>query len=221
MQRTIKYDVLSSELNDAKELRLKLGDSQDESGGVYADCAVWGAGGVIHRPADPDGDGACMAVVAQDGNDTRVVALKDQRLAERYGELAEGDTAVISYGEGRILVKAESDSVSLVTKNQADESTMTAQLSGESGAFKVLIGGPKGATYLDMTDEKIVLGVSGGAQLVLSKTGATITAPGIKLQGPTAVGVMPGNAPIPPTNGVAYTTAGPVNVVSSQLVVAP
>lgn len=221
MQRTIKYDVLSTELNEAKELRLKLGDAGDDNGGVCADVAAWGVAGVICRPADKDQNGTkgvCQALLAIDGSDRRVVAMKDNRLNERYGELAPGDAAVVTIGKARLLVKADNDSASIITENKANGGTMAIQADGSTGMISTLVSGPGGATVINQTDSKIVLGVNGGAQIVLSGNKITLVANEIKAQGNCLLGIFPpAYVPTVALDGAAKGPGTPTNVPSASV----
>jgi hypothetical protein len=218
MQRTIKYDVLSSEVNDAKELRLKLGDSQDEQGGVYASCAQWGTDGFISRPADPadsgPGKGACQAIVAQDGNDVRCIATKDNRLNERYGELAPGDRAIVTIGTARVIVKNEGESINLAVENGDGSGLMLQQMSGQSGTWQLLVPGSFGSAMVSVKSGEIVLCAgSGCGYLRLDQFGVHVHGPWFGAN--TGGGNLGTVAGLVPPTGVNSILKGPTGIAGT------
>ncbi len=169
-----KLDILSVELVNG-ELRCQLGDSAREEG-RFSDATWWGLDGFYSRPKPPDEDGACMALYVGSNSARRIFASKDNRVIEKYGELGEGDKAIVGYGDARFIMKDASDSISLMTKNHAaNDELMIQQLNGQKGEFTILLGGTDGTTIIKAKSGVIHFGVAGGGSLTIDKDGVHVT----------------------------------------------
>lgn len=165
-----KLEVVSTTL-EGGELRANLGQGDT---GTVPDASFWGTDGFISRPNDKDEDGACLALFATQGNARRVIATKDNRTNDKYGELAPGDRAIVTSTDARVLVKRANSSVTLLTLNNGEE-LMLQQLNGEKGDYTLLIGGPGGkCAQIKVKADKMFLGVSGGGSILIDENGVTI-----------------------------------------------
>lgn len=202
-----KYDLLSTELGDSGEIRVKIGDSARDIG-AYDGASWWGTPGFIARPKSPDSDGACQAIVNIEGSNVRIVGQRDNRLTSKYGQLAEGDSAIVGYGNAALIVKDASDSVSLVTANHAsNDETMIVQLNGQKGELTVMIGGGSGTSMLKIKSGRIVLAVDNGGSITIDSQGVHIT--GNTFDCATGGGNLGVLGPIAPPAGVFSILAGP------------
>ncbi len=194
-------DVTATSMEDG-DVRVNLGNSITNEG--EAADAPWLANGdgFVSRPNDPDGDGACEAVYLRQGNQKVCVAAKDGRYASKGGELQPGDRAIVSRGEARFLLKAETDNITLYTANQQDDdSSMMVSLNGSTGKGLLVVG----TAYIELENGKLVLS-NGQASIVLD-------GPNIQVFGShTALNTKTGNlgvvGTLPPPTGVNSITAG-------------
>jgi hypothetical protein len=220
MSAPLKLDILSSELR-GNELRVSLGDRSLEEGAI-GDATLWGIDGFYSRPLDPDDRGACMGLFLFEGNNRRVFATKDNRITAKYGDISPGDRAIVTDGDARIIVKLEGDSVSIVTKNHADnDELMIQQLSGDSGEFVVMIGGTKGTAMLKIKSGAIAL-VAGGSSLMVDEDGVTIN--GKRLNANVGGGNLGTVGPMTPqmvVNSLLYGPMGQTGVAAPNWVVSP
>jgi hypothetical protein len=194
-------DVTASTM-ESGDVRVNIGDSLTNEG-VAAEAPWWCNGdGFVSRPNDPDGDGACETVYAHHGNQRVCIAARDARYSEKAGELQPGDRAIVSRGEARFLLKAETDSVTLYTADQTNnDASMMVNLDGSRGSIKIMVGG----TYIELKDKSIVLS-TGGAMLSLDATAIQAFASHVAMNAKTGnLGVV-GVAPPPP--GVNSLLAG-------------
>lgn len=220
MSAPIKLDILSSEQRGG-ELRVSLGDKSLEEGAI-GDATLWGIDGFYSRPLDPDDRGACMGLFLFEGNNRRVFATKDNRITAKYGDLSPGDRAIVTDGDARIIVKRDGDSVSVVTKNHADnDELMIQQLNGDSGEFVIMIGGAKGTAMLKIKSGTIAL-VAGGSSLMVDEDGVTIN--GKRFNCNTGGGNLGTIGPVAPqqvANSLLYGPMGQTGVAAPNWVVSP
>lgn len=166
-----KYDVLSTEIVNG-EIRCKLGDSASNVGYVQ-DATFWGVDGFYSRPADPDDDGACMAVYVAHGNTRRIVATKDNRIVTLYGEIEPGDRAIVSHNGTCVLVKANGK-VSVVTFNQQEnDALMMFEVSGKDGIISSMVGGVANSSLVTQTASEWSV-AAGGSGIAVNQAGVTI-----------------------------------------------
>lgn len=199
-------DILASDSLDG-EVRVNVGDKLTGDSWV-TNAPVWGIDGFFSRPNDTDEDGAAMAYAINDGERWRVVATRDNRFASKVGEMQPGDRMIVSVGEARFLLKAETDTISLYTANQTDgDSSMMVSLNGETGQILLANGG----SFFEMKKDGwtisgggVSMSASGGALQVCGKhtalntktgnlgaLGPVVTPPGVGsllagVSGPTA-----------------------------------
>jgi len=177
MPRYIDYatdvaDILQS-ASENGYITVTLGDSRDDVG-FSAEAPMWGMDGFISRPNDPSPDGAAQAFFINDGNQSRVVASRDNRFNDKVGTMEPGDRAIVTDGEARIFIKQKTDSIALYTASQPDDGqAMMLTLSGEDGEITLSCAG----SFLKMRNDKITIGVAGG------KTILTLDANGFHVDG--------------------------------------
>lgn len=214
--RLYKKDILSIGLTGG-EMRATIGNSAADEGQV-PDATLWGVDGFYSMPLPPDDDGACQGLYVHTGNTSRVIATKDNRIVEKYGELSNGDRAIVGYGSARLIVKHSSDSVSIVTENHAsNDELMVMQLNGDRGEFSLVIGDGAGALVLKAKGGIFHVSVAGGkASLTLDKDGLHVTGNVCDLA--TAggnLGVMGAIPPPPGTNSILKGPQGQVGTPST------
>lgn len=161
-------DVLASTA-DTGEVRVQLGYCETGKG-VAQDVGHWGPWGFVSRPLPALDGAAAMAWYVQDGNAKRVLGYSDPRYADRVGELQDGDSAIVSDGEARFLLKRERDLLTLYTKSRITDLSMYITLDAEAGTIQLL----NGNAYMQMQDEEIVLAVNGGGSIVINKSGVHV-----------------------------------------------
>ncbi len=213
-------DILATETCGG-EVRANIGFS-DTGKGIGANEAMWwGSDGFISRPNDPDDDGACMAWFFADGNDRRLLAYRDNRFADKVGELEPGDRAIISSGEARFFLKTGNDSVTLYTESQVDDGqSMMVSLEGSTGEITISTAG----AFIKMKNDEITIGVAGG------KTIVTIDESGVQIDGNQFrcatksghLGILgPQVAPLVGANSILGGLTGLAAVPSTAWTVAP
>ena len=215
--KVIKYDVLAVTRDTSGEIRLKLGDSQTEEG-QRADAAWWGSDGFVSMPNEPDDRGACQALYVTEGNNSRCVATKDNRICEQYATLAAGDRAIITDGPAKVLVKKSNDSVTLASENasglvlhQVAPDTITMQMPGTPG------------TMIQMTPSRIVLMVNNGGSLILDATGVHLSGNLTEVNsGLVTLGMIAPNVPLVPSiNSALIGPTGMAGIPSTKVLIAP
>lgn len=192
-------DILATEVSDG-EVRANIGFVHTGKGIGASEAMWWGADGFISRPNDPDDDGACMTWFFADGNDRRLLAYRDNRFADKVGEMKAGDRAIISSGEARLLLKTQNDSITLFSASQPnDDEAMMVSLDGEAGEVTISCAG----SFFKMSNDKITIGVAGGATIVtIDKDGFQID--GKSFRCATSSGHLGILAPlVPPTQATA------------------
>lgn len=204
-------DVLLSTTDDG-EIRVNLGDTTTGEG-LDSEVPVWGVDGFVSVPNEPDDDGAAQAFFIVDGHERRVVATRDNRWAAKAGTApAPGDRFIVSNCAARVLLKRAKSSVTLYTENQQDgDTSQLIDLNGADGTTTLICGG----ALVQMSKDRIVLGVSGGGMIVLDANGVQILGPYCGLNtGGGNIGVDHlGNAP-PPTSAVIGGTSGQTGIAS-------
>lgn len=215
--RVIKYDVLAVTRGASGEIRLKLGDSQTDEG-ARADAAWWGSDGFVSMPNEPDDRGACQALYVTEGNNSRCVATKDNRICEQYATLAAGDRAIVTDGAAKVLLKKDGDTVTLASENasgmvihQVAPDTITMQMPGTPG------------TMFQMSPSRIVLMVNGGGSLILDATGCHLSGNLTEVNsGLVTLGMLaPGTPLVPSINSALVGPSGMIGVPSTKVLIAP
>ena len=163
-------DILISTA-DSGEIRVNLGDSVTKQG-YDSDVPVWGPDGFLSRPNDPTDAGAAMAFYVTDGNQKRVIGIRDNRFASQAGLLDAGDRAIVTDGPARLFLKQVRAAISAYTEmtndppaggkgmlNDMDGSTgiitlrsggAMVTLNGNTGVIMLVASGPNGATSLTL-----------------------------------------------------------------------
>lgn len=213
-------DILATETKGG-EVRANIGFSESGKGIGAGEAMWWGTDGFVSRPNNPDDDGACMAWFFADGNDRRLLAYRDNRFADKVGELEPGDRAIISRGEARFFLKTGNDSVTLYTASQVDDGqSMMVSLDGQAGEITISCAG----AFLKMSNGKVTIGVAGG------KTIMTIDENGVQIDGNQFrcatksghLGILaPQVPPVPGLNAILGGPSGMTGAPSSSWTVSP
>lgn len=206
---TDRADVLGGRA-EAGEVRINLGDARTGAG-FSVDASVWGPWGYIARPAPPNDDGCARGWYQITGNQHRVFGMYDVRFAARVGELKDGDIAIVTLGNARLLFKAADDCVSVYTVSAPDDKDMHVTLNGKAGTLTLQVAG----AFIEVTNDRISMAVSGGGTLMLDATGLHVS--GTTFDANTAggrLGKLVCSAPTPnPAHGID-AVAGPAAVPS-------
>jgi len=200
-------DVLLSEVTNG-EVRLNVGD-KTEGLGEAVKVPHLGTDGFVSRPNDPDENGACIALVACEGNQKFSIGQCDNRYASKTGALEPGDRAIVSKGEARFLLKNADDALTLYTANADDGgTTQTIDLNGSTGTTLIL----NGKSFIEIKKDGISI-VCGAAGITLSADG-TIQMFG----GHCAINTSGGNlgviGVVPPPPGITSIMCGPTGLAA-------
>lgn len=216
----VKLDILSTELRSG-EVRVSLGDAGLNEG-MVGDASVWGIAGFYSIPNEPTSVGACMGLYVTEGNNRRVIATKDNRLNEKYGDAAPGDSGIVTSRDARLIVKNSNDSISILTKNHADnDELMVFQMNGDTGECTVMVGGADGTSMFKIKSGSIAL-VAGGASLMIADGAVTIN--GQRFNCNTGGGNLGTIGPVAPqqvANSLIYGPMGQTGVAAPNWVVSP
>lgn len=218
-------DVITSSVTGG-EVRVNIGDAITGDG-IGAECGWWGLDGFVGRPNAPDADGSsCQVLYQVDGTQKRVIASRDNRYTSKNGALAEGDRAIVSDCNARLFLKKESDAIGFYGVNalaSADANSMLVWLDGSTGIIHLT----NSHCALEIHKDKFQFVVTGdpgepGHTFVLDKNGLQATGTkGVLGYGTGCLGVMPDQTcPNVTTNAIAYSVAGPANLVSTSWTVA-
>ncbi|MFA5186339.1 MAG: hypothetical protein WC551_07690 [Patescibacteria group bacterium] len=180
-----------------------------------SDVPLFQTPGFVSRPAvpDPKASGAEFVVLRSVDSDV-AIAGRDLRGHAIAGTLLDGESCVYApAGQGRILLKADG-SVTMYTTSDNTESGDSVFCSISPTGIK--IGGPWGVLSMD----------SDGVRVLSSKGSALTLATDASLAGQSASLNGAGNASVAagvlnPAQGIAYSSAGPVNLVSLTCTVSP
>lgn len=159
-------DVTLAETEDGKP-RVNVGDKQSGVG-TGASVPLWGSGdGFVGVPNAPNSNGTAQAVVLVEGNQQRVIAIRDYRTIDKAGTLAEGDRAIVSDSQAWLLLDKSADSIELRSLGEV------------AGAMKVIVDGANNRIQLSvgtvtMTIDATGVDITGG---VLKVGGVTVTVP--------------------------------------------
>lgn len=136
-------DILVSTA-DSGEIRVNLGDSVSGAG-YDSDVPVWGPDGFLSRPNDPTDAGAAMAFYVTDGNQKRVIGIRDNRFASQAGLLDAGDRAIVTDGPARLFLKQVRAAISAYTEMANDPPAggkgMLFDMDGSTGIITIRCGG--------------------------------------------------------------------------------
>ncbi|MBU1028526.1 MAG: hypothetical protein KKF48_05770 [Nanoarchaeota archaeon] len=200
------------------EIRVTLGDSRVPAG-VAQETPIWGNGGFVSRPVDPDEAGAAQGLYINDGNKRRVIAWRDNRYAENAGSLEPGESAIVCDRDARVMVKSANNIVTLYSVNADDgNSSMMVTVDGSTGTITLACG----SSFISLTKDAISLVAGGKTSLLLDEDGMFLVGASCSLgANKGTIGLMPGGpmVPIPPMNGVQYGPA--LGIPSTSWVIAP
>jgi hypothetical protein len=200
------HDVLASS-SEAGDVRVNLGNAVTNAG-VASDAPWWANGcAFLSRPADPDAGGACEAFYFFNGPQKVCISARDARYYAKAGELQPGDSAIVSMGEARFLLKVANDSITLYTANQQDgEASMLISLIGETGTILTVNGG----SYIEQKTDAIRLS-AGGSMLVVDSKGVSAFGPHFAAN--TKSGNLGVVGVVPPPPGLASIICGPAGII--------
>jgi len=210
-------DVLDTDADDG-EVRATLGNAA-LGVGYFKEAPFYTVDGFISRPNQPTANGdAAQALYLVDGDGRIVIGTRDNRFAENVGQLEEGDRAIVTDGEARVLIKKEGDKVILYTVNEPADKSMIVEMDGAGGTLKLMNGG----SWIEISDDKIVIGAAGGLSMM------TLDADGLQVDGGafncmTQGGVLgaltpptPGTPGIPGFLFIAHSGPGAGSLVSER-----
>lgn len=201
------------------DVRINVGDVAAEDEGRGADVAMWGIPGFISIPDPPDADGAAQAILLVDGQETRSIAARDNRIASKIGEGKFGDRFIVCRRDARVLVKAEDNAVNLYTVNEEDDgASQMIDLRGKTGVTLLLNGN---CMIRQKTDE-LVVSIADGPTLLMDKDGFQFTGKTFHVDCATVtLGITPlGLRPQPGTNNALTGLTGVAAVPSSTVLIA-
>ncbi len=220
-QRISVADILASSVEDG-EVRVNLGYAATGKG-IGAEQAYWGLDGFFSRPNDPkpDGSEAAMALYIVDGEDKRVVASRDNRFADKVGDMQPGDRAIVTDADARVLIKKNGNSVTLYTVSEPDNTDIQVHLDGASGFLEGRCGG----SWIKLTNDKVTIGAAGGKCII------TVSAKGVQIDGENFIcataggmlGVIAPMVPPPPApaGSILFGPVGATGLPSTRWTVAP
>lgn len=209
-------DILGSEVING-EPRLKLGRANDNTG-IAGDVALWGPDGYFAVPNPAGGGEAACAMCVQEGSRWRAFACKDNRFAEKTGDMQPGDRMIVTDGEARFVIKQANDSITIYTVNQDTELSMMVHLDGANGVANVV----NGNSQITLNDKKILLAVNGGGSIVIDEEGVHIGGKQFNADcGSGTLGTIGPARPQPGVNAVVMGPSGMTAVGSTGWTVAP
>lgn len=167
----VKLEILGSELIE-QEIRVNLGDALTGTG-VSQGASLWAADGFVGRPNNPSDAGACMGIYQIDGNDTRVIATKDNRFIDAYAELEPGDRAIVTDGPARLFLKRAQSSIALYTED-SDGNPYVLDVSGENGAISIVASDGSNSAVLSIEPTKVVIQIGKDTQVLIDKDGLAV-----------------------------------------------
>lgn len=213
-------DVVLSTATDG-EVRVNVGDVlQEDESGFGQDVALWGVPGFIGMPDQPDDNGAAQVLYIVDGQKKIGVAARDNRIAEKAGNLQPGDRAVLASCAARILLKAATSSVTLFTENEQDNDlAQMIDLRGSTGVTLLL----NGNCIVQQKTDELVIAINDGATFTMNADGFQFTGAKFNVACSTVtLGILPGGIPPQPgINSAIYGPAGQVGVASQSVTIAP
>ena len=227
-------DILATYLDKATNVILaQIGDSTQSV--PDSDAAEWWQHtGFASRPAKPTpGNASCQGIHYKRGDRDCIIATRDTRSAQIYGNLKDGETAVFaSTGAARVLFKDNGAVVAYTTNDNTEDGT---GISVYIGPDKIQIMNSYGSITIDSTGislssgtAALTLGQDGAAHL-LGQT-AAVTGSGVSISGSvaTSIGGAPNSKTLigtaaTPVTGAAYGPPGPgiVALASAGVFISP
>lgn len=206
-----KRDILLS-TSRSGEIILNVGEVINGVG-YGADVSMWGTAYFVSMPDVPSDGGAAQALVLVDGQTKRVIATRDNRAIAKVGTMVAGDSAQLSGGPGRVLIKKEGGVVSMYSEME-DGTSMVISIDPPNG--QIFLG--NGQSYIEIKDGEINISV--GAHMI-SLTQDMIVAFGKTFQtatSATCLGFTPTSVPpAPSTNNVIVGASGAAGVMSPSV----
>lgn len=157
---TIGTSVMCTELAANGVITAQLGDVVSSQVIGAATNEVWGPYGYYARPSKPDvGSAACQAITINGGDRDIVIAARDLRQAEIYGNLSDGEVCIAAGGAdakamGRFLIKADGSLVRSTTDNNTHDGISIYDKLGPKGWE---LQSSYGTVKLDATGFSVVL----------------------------------------------------------------
>jgi hypothetical protein len=174
-------DILGSQVVDG-EVRLNLGFYEGTTSdlGIGSDCPVWSQAGLVVRPKAPDADGAAMAFYVQDGDQRRVVAIRDSRATVKLPDLQEGEMAWCGFA-GQFLRFHSDGGITLFTTDDGgsvDGRSIYLKISPEDGLIFEspwcrVMAGPRGFHAIHSGGARLDLNAISGLPAPLDTLGST------------------------------------------------
>jgi hypothetical protein len=170
-------------------------DSEDLSG-----MPCYGALGVSCRPAPKSSEGCAEAIVARSIGDGAVIAMRDPRTANIYGDLEEGDCSLHSVdadGNAQVLLKGDKRSASVIV-SQEDGKQQVFTMDGINKKIQICAF----KTIFEMSEDGITLG-NEKASITITPDGVImLNASSVLIGGTTPVPVLCGAPPGVPSKSV-------------------
>lgn len=220
-------DVLVTVLNSTtKAIQAQIGDATGETPDSD-DAEWWQQTGFASRPAVPtQGNSACQAVVLKHGDRDVIIATRDVRGTTIYGNLKDGETCVYaSTGQARTLWKSTGDIWDITTVGNTAGGHTVARHLGADGSWAI-----QGLAAMISADAQGNITIGNAAACIkISSAGrvdiigqiVNAQASGVaQISGGVATCLGPHAAPTPAT-ACAYSSTGPVNLVSTNVFVSP
>lgn len=147
-------DVMLSAIVDG-EVRVNIGDKVDGKG-FGASIGYWGVDGFSSRPNPTSAAGAAQAVYLTQGNQRRVIASRDNRFVGPFGDLGEGDRAIVSDCDAGLHL---------------DKSANLIRLQAGAG-IEVVVDGDAGTVTVSKGTASVVLSTVAAVDQILATVGA-------------------------------------------------
>lgn len=217
----IGLDVLSAVIDATTKIPLlQIGDAVSST--AMADRAEhWQQAGFTSIPAAPTaGSPSCQVISIKQGGRRAIIATRDARASTIYGSLKPGETCVYATaGQARVMLKKDG-SITRVTTSDNTPGGVT--ISDRLGPDGWTLTTPWGE--LSLTAQGLSLMVSGAGAITISPEGilkmfatqASLQGSLVCVSGDTATVLGPKATPTP-LNACAYSSVGPVNVVSTNV----
>lgn len=217
-------DVLITVLSSATNAILaQIGDSTSDHPDSD-DAEWWQHTGFASRPAVPtQGNSACQGVVLKHGDRDVIIATRDVRALDIYGNLGDGETCVYApTGQARAVFKNNGAIALYTTSDNTDSGT---SVMAYVGPDKIQLVNQFGGLTIDANGIVLTAGGAGvtltpSGQATLAGTQASVEGSVAAISGSVATFLGPNAAP-DPAQACAYSPVGPVNIVSTNVFVSP
>lgn len=194
-----KRDILLS-VAKSGEVFVNVGEVVNGEG-IGSDIGTW-MGYHISMPDEPDATGADQALVMRDGQGKRVIGVRCNRAVAKAGALSPGDSAQLSGGKARVLIKKEGDVFSAYTEME-DGTSMVITMDGAAGETLLAVG----ASYIQIKPGDIVIN-NGEAMFRLNGKNVEFAGNDFGVNMATGhFGAPGGIPPVAPAQGIAIGVA--------------